>query len=220
MPSQDIVTTRGLILRTFPLREADLIVSVLTEKEGKLRAVAKGARKSKRRFLGGLDLFDCGTFEIHGPALADKLRTLHAFERALTFTPLREDFRSLALGSVMLELTDLLAHDGDPSAGEMLNPLARALRELCERKEVPKSASAVRYFLGALRIAGVDPLMNPNALSPAHLEIAEGALRAPERSTEALLRPLLRALIFYAQDTVGKRLQSAASLEEEVRPGR
>ena len=220
MSAPSTTTTRGIILRTFPLREADLIVAVLSEDEGKIRAVAKGARKSKKRFLGGLDLFDCGRFEISESGGGDKLRTLYGFERGLTLTPLREDFRMLGLGSLMLELTDHLAHDGDPTAGELLAPLIAALRELCATNDAPKTAAAIRYFLAALRVAGVDPLANPIALSAPQREIAAAVAQAPQRSSAAALRPVLRALIGYAQETVGKRLVSAGALDEDRRPPR
>ena len=38
------------MLRTYPLREADLLVTLFTRTEGKVRGVARSAKKSKRRF--------------------------------------------------------------------------------------------------------------------------------------------------------------------------
>jgi len=49
--------TQALVLRTAPLGEADRIVTLLAADGRKLRAVARGARKSRRRFLGCLELF-------------------------------------------------------------------------------------------------------------------------------------------------------------------
>jgi len=43
------------VLRTYPLREADLLVTFLTRAEGKVRGVARSAKKSKRRFGGALE---------------------------------------------------------------------------------------------------------------------------------------------------------------------
>jgi DNA repair protein RecO (recombination protein O) len=42
-----------VVLRTYPLREADLLVTLFTRAEGKVKGVAKSAKKSKRRFGGG-----------------------------------------------------------------------------------------------------------------------------------------------------------------------
>ena len=51
MPKQ----SEALILRTYPFHEADLLVTFFTRSEGKVRGVAKAAKKSKRRFGGALE---------------------------------------------------------------------------------------------------------------------------------------------------------------------
>ncbi len=43
------------MLRTYPLREADLLVTLFTRAEGKVRAVAKSAKRSRKRFGGALE---------------------------------------------------------------------------------------------------------------------------------------------------------------------
>ncbi|HTW56585.1 MAG TPA: DNA repair protein RecO [Terriglobales bacterium] len=47
--------SEALVLRTYPLREADLLVTLFTRIEGKVRGVARSAKKSKRRFGGALE---------------------------------------------------------------------------------------------------------------------------------------------------------------------
>ena len=47
--------SEAIILRTYPLREADLLVVLFTRAEGKVRGVARSAKKSKRRFSGALE---------------------------------------------------------------------------------------------------------------------------------------------------------------------
>ena len=47
--------TEAIVLRTYPLREADLLVTLFTRVEGKLHGVARSAKKSKRRFGGALE---------------------------------------------------------------------------------------------------------------------------------------------------------------------
>ena len=51
MPKQ----SEALVLRTYPFHEADLLVILFTRAEGKIRGVAKSAKKSKRRFGGALE---------------------------------------------------------------------------------------------------------------------------------------------------------------------
>jgi DNA repair protein RecO (recombination protein O) len=47
--------SEALILRTYPFHEADLLVTFFTRAEGKVRGVAKSAKRSKRRFGGALE---------------------------------------------------------------------------------------------------------------------------------------------------------------------
>ena len=47
--------SEAIVLRTYPLREADLLVTFFTRAEGKLHGVARSAKKSKRRFGGALE---------------------------------------------------------------------------------------------------------------------------------------------------------------------
>ena len=47
----------GVVLRTVKLGEADRIVTLLTRDHGKIRAVAKGVRRTKSRFGGRLEPF-------------------------------------------------------------------------------------------------------------------------------------------------------------------
>lgn len=47
--------SEAIVLRTYPMREADLLVTLFTRAEGKIRGVARSAKKSKRRFGGALE---------------------------------------------------------------------------------------------------------------------------------------------------------------------
>ncbi len=52
MPLKD---SEAIVLRAYPMREADLLVTLFTRAEGKVRGVARSAKKSKRRFGGALE---------------------------------------------------------------------------------------------------------------------------------------------------------------------
>jgi DNA repair protein RecO (recombination protein O) len=47
--------SEAIVLRSYPLREADLLVTFFTRAEGKLKGVARSAMKSRRRFGGALE---------------------------------------------------------------------------------------------------------------------------------------------------------------------
>src|SRR5438045_7686175 len=47
--------SEAIVLRSYPMREADLLVTFFTRTEGKVRGVARSAKKSKKRFGGALE---------------------------------------------------------------------------------------------------------------------------------------------------------------------
>jgi len=53
--SMPLKESEAIILRTYPLREAGLLVTLFTRLEGKVRGVARSAKKSRRRFGGALE---------------------------------------------------------------------------------------------------------------------------------------------------------------------
>src|SRR5215813_2665649 len=54
-PRVPVRVSEALVLRTYPLKEAELVVSFLTRDQGKLRGVAKRARRPKSAFGAGLE---------------------------------------------------------------------------------------------------------------------------------------------------------------------
>ena len=117
----------GIVLRTHKLGEADRIVSVLTRHHGKVRAVAKGVRKTKSRFGARLEppthlqlqLYE-GRSELH---IIDQAETIDHF-RAI-----REDLDRLTQAVSMLEAADQLGLEGEsnPDLYQMLLGALRAL---------------------------------------------------------------------------------------------
>jgi DNA repair protein RecO (recombination protein O) len=51
--------SEAIVLRTYPLREADLLVTLFTRAEGKVKGVAKSAKRSRKRFGGALEPLTC-----------------------------------------------------------------------------------------------------------------------------------------------------------------
>src|SRR5262245_21763312 len=48
-------SSEAIVLRTYPMRESDLLVTLFTRAEGKIKGVARSAMKSKRRFGGAME---------------------------------------------------------------------------------------------------------------------------------------------------------------------
>jgi len=95
--------TPAIVLRTVDYGESDRVVTLLSREEGKLSAIARGARKSKRRFGAALSLFGVGEARLSERAGAE-LATLESFSSARGFPGLYADVAKVAHGSYACEL--------------------------------------------------------------------------------------------------------------------
>ena len=97
----------SIIMRTWEFGETDLLVSFFTHDKGRLKGVAKGARKSRKRFSNCLDLFCLISLEF-GMKTKGNLNFIHSGKLIEAFPGLRSDFSSLSLASYMVEITEIL----------------------------------------------------------------------------------------------------------------
>jgi DNA repair protein RecO (recombination protein O) len=103
--------SEALVLRAVDFGESDLVVHLLLPGSGRLAVIAKGARRSTRRFPGVLDLFNHLRVEVERSRRGALARLEHA-RLVDAFVGLRADARRFALGCFLLELLDRLAPEG------------------------------------------------------------------------------------------------------------
>lgn len=97
-------TTAALVARTVDYAESDRVVTLLTEAQGKISALARGARRSRRRFGAALGLFVVGRATVRRRRSPDALAVLERFEAAENLTTgIGSDLNKVAYGSYMLE---------------------------------------------------------------------------------------------------------------------
>ena len=145
----------GIVLRTHKLGEADRIVVLLTEGHGKIRAVAKGVRKTKSRFGGRLEPPG------HVSLLMYEGRDLHTINQAETVEhhrSLREDLERMTDAMALLEAVDQVAQEGEPNA-PVFKMLTAALRTLGEAPERPALLVGAFYWK-LLTLEGVEPFLD------------------------------------------------------------
>lgn len=142
----------ALILRTYKLGEADRIVVFLTADRGKRRGVAKGARKPKSRFSGGLEPLTRGRVEYFERERRELVRLRYVEP---TCSPLlSSDASALAHAGYFAELIDEWSPEADPS--DALFRLGAATAEaLAAGGPVERLARYFEYWL--LRLQGVYP---------------------------------------------------------------
>lgn len=107
----------AVLLRCQTLGEADVLAVVHTERWGKLRVAARSARRSKRRFAGGLSAGAVGIAELHPPRATSGLWRLDGFVPRLDHTAMGRDLDRFAFIAYLCELTDVLVEDLHPEPG-------------------------------------------------------------------------------------------------------
>ena len=105
----------ALVLRRRNLGEADRIVTFLSRERGKMRAVARSARRVKSKFAGAMEPLTHVHLEFYGKENADLFR-LNSADVLRSFDGLRRDFEKVKSALVMAELLDGLLEDGAPQA--------------------------------------------------------------------------------------------------------
>jgi DNA repair protein RecO (recombination protein O) len=148
--------TEALVLRSLPFGESDLILHLLLPGSGRLTAIAKGARRSVKRFSGTLDLFQ------HLRVTVDRRRrsSMARLDQATllrNFDALRVDPARFALGCFLLELLDRLAPEGAArqEAKRLFDFALAALTLIAERPVDPVLRTLVQ--LRALDALGLRP---------------------------------------------------------------
>lgn len=147
------LTTPAIVLRTVDYGEADRVVTLFTRQAGKLSALARGARKSVRRFGAALGLFGVGE-----AVLVDKpnveLSALESFDGARGFPALMSDVAKVAHGGYACEVVrELIApRQPEPEIFELLVTFFAAL------ESAPARAETLRIFeLRLLDALGLRP---------------------------------------------------------------
>ena len=146
---------QGIVLRTMKLGEADRIVTVLTQGTGKIRAVAKGIRKTRSKFGARLDPFT------HVDLLLYKGRELDIVTQAeiiTSFRELRADYNRFTAGEMILEAADRVIEDREPNT-RMFMLLLTSLRRLIDPAS-DAGAIADSFLLRMTSLAGFRPALN------------------------------------------------------------
>ncbi|HXZ85551.1 MAG TPA: DNA repair protein RecO [Myxococcota bacterium] len=97
--------TRALVLRTFDQGESDRVVHLYTQSLGRVGAIAKGARRSKRRFPGTLEILSLVEVRLVDPPRAALMR-LETAKLARAFEGIPARLGRFAIACLFLELLD------------------------------------------------------------------------------------------------------------------
>lgn len=106
----EILKTNAIVLRARNYGEADQLLTLYTEKAGKITAIVKGVKRPKSKLRGGVQSFSHTNLELY---LGRGLATVIQAETINTFQPLREDLVRMASSAYLAELLEGLIPEGE-----------------------------------------------------------------------------------------------------------
>lgn len=130
--------SRAVVIGSAPLGESDRIVSFFSRDFGKVRGVARAARRMRSRFGGALRLLTLGELVFFDSGRSDLVQVDH-FDIVHPFEGIRGDLERLGQASFMAECVARLTADRDPSE-TLYRVLVRALRAV-ETGDPPRRAA-------------------------------------------------------------------------------
>jgi DNA repair protein RecO (recombination protein O) len=185
-----VLTSEAIVLRTWPVHEADLIVSFFTRDYGKLRGVAKAALKSRKRFGGALEPMTVARAWFAEKPKQDLVR-LDQLE--ILSSPMARQIDAVRLGvlSLYAEVLDEALPEHDPQ-----ETVFRLAVSVLERTTAEQPWMPLTYFtLWMTRLMGLLPDL-------AHCTVCGEALRAEEVFHNAHADGLFCAVHRHSNDTL------------------
>jgi DNA repair protein RecO (recombination protein O) len=171
----------GVVLRTQKLGEADRIVTLLTRRTGRVRAVAKGVRRTSSKFGSRLEPFNRIDAQLATGRSLDvvtQVETLDAFGAEIV-----GDYAAYTAGTVVLETAERLTAEEREPALRLYLLVTGALRALAGQAH-PTTLVLDAFCVRALALAGYAPALDSCAHCGApgphrHFAPAAGGLVCP-----------------------------------------
>lgn len=200
---------RGVVLRSYKLGESDRIVVIMTESHGKVRAVAKGIRKTKSRIGARLEPMSHVDVLLHRGRDLDVVNQVEVVDAA---PGVHGDLERITQAISMCEAIDLVSQDREP-ARHLYEMLVGALRTL---ESQPSPLLLAGFFLKLLAAEGVGPQVTQCVSCAAtdgleHFDFLAGGVQCGSCATGARLED---GVISAMQDILGGRLLKALATPE------
>ena len=146
-----LVKVRGLVIRTVDIKETDRLITIFTEEQGAVTALARGARSLKSRKMSSTMQFCYGSFVLYGQG--DKYFVKEA-ELIESFFDLRRSIEGLALANYIAEvLSDVTVEEAE---GDLLRLSLNSLYAIANDRYSLKKIKAV-FEIRAASILGFMP---------------------------------------------------------------
>jgi DNA repair protein RecO (recombination protein O) len=153
MPTASI--TPAIVLRSWSYGESDKIVCFLTESYGKITGIAKGAKRSRKRFANSLEPFSLVNLSFQD-SRSSSLAFIHGCELIRVFKHLTASLEKIAHASYLMEITDALSGERDENR-KLFAHLRNGLGFIEENGTSPLLLTS--FELKLLTLAGYQPML-------------------------------------------------------------
>jgi DNA repair protein RecO (recombination protein O) len=148
--------TTAVILNSLDYGESDRILTLFTSDFGKMKGIAKGARRSKKRFPNALEPFSLSRI-IFSKRERDTLVLIESCDIINHHPGIREDLEKTLASSYLLELTDKFTREGKEDAA--LFQLLKDFLYMIDRNI--HSDDLIRFFeIRLLKLSGYEPVFD------------------------------------------------------------
>lgn len=156
MIARESKKTAGFILKSLHYGESDLIVTFYSNDFGKINGIAKGAKRSKKRFANSFEPFSLANV-IFTSRIHSTLVFINACDVIEHYRGIRENLEKTLIASYFIDLADQFSPEGkkNESAFELL-------RDFLQLLNTEKASDAVvRFFeLRFLAVCGFEPTLD------------------------------------------------------------
>jgi len=173
------LTDEGIVVGLMDYREADRIVHLYTKEHGRMSGIARGAKKSVKRFGGAFELFARLTLSF---LPAENLATISSAEPITIYPGIRKALDTIAYASYAVELVSVLTPERLPN-----KRVFRLLAAYLEQLDTHPADPSDRYFfeINLLNILGYRPQLD-SCTACGTIIAFDGGFWLPGRSHEIL----------------------------------
>jgi DNA repair protein RecO (recombination protein O) len=202
----------GVVLRTYRLAESDRIVVIMTAQHGKVRAVAKGVRKTKSKFGSRLEPMSHVRLLLYRGRELDIVSQADSVE---TLSPMLSTLDRASQGMAAVEAVDQLALEREPNP-RLYQMAVGVLRTIAQR---PSPLNVPAFYWKLLAAEGLEPQLDacvrcgerePDTTLVA-FDVVDGGVQCRACRRGSSISP---AALGIMRDILGGRLNEALTLPE------
>jgi DNA repair protein RecO (recombination protein O) len=202
----------GVVLRTYKLRESDRIVVIMTAENGKVRAVAKGVRKTKSKFGARLEPMSHVRLQLYRGRELDIVTQAESVE---PLAPLLSSLDRASQGMAAIEAVDQLGLEREPNP-RLYRMAVGVLRTIAAR---PAALNVAAFYWKLLAAEGLEPQLDvcvrcgesEPATTMVAFDLNEGGVLCRSCRSGTSISP---GALVIMRDILGGRLNEALALDE------